>query len=116
YKTNEDGSAAVLTDTCFCLLLLFLGFGLVDLFNLLPVSAHFAVQRADAEEDQIERDADGDQDGHGVQDEVDKEIHKTLPEIDQVLDGVARDTLRLPTADLDRLDGRFGNDADADGG
>src|SRR5512140_946200 len=63
--------------------------------------AHPAEEPAQQEEKQIERDANREQDRQDVEDEVDQEVNKALPEIDEVLDGVASHTLRLPTSHLE---------------
>ena len=69
-----------------------------------------AEEPAQEQEDQYDRNGDGDQYRYDQQNKGDEEIHEALPEVDEVLNRITRHALRLPSADLDRLDGLFGDD------
>ena len=74
-----------------------------------------AEEPAQDQEEDDQRNGDGNQYRQDQQEEIDKEIHKALPEVDQVLNRIARHTLRLPSADLNRLDGFLGDDVNRNG-
>ncbi len=74
-----------------------------------------AEEPAQDQEDNNQRNGNGDQYRQDQQEEIDQEIHEALPEVDQVLNCIACCALRLPSADLNRLDGFRGNHVNCNG-
>ena len=74
-----------------------------------------AEEPAQDQEEDDQRNGDGNQYWQDQQEEIDKEIHEALPEVDQVLNRIARHALRLPSADLNRFDGFRSNHVNRNG-